>query len=469
MSDKTTDPNATTTANGTPVPAELVEQVNATLEDMNKSAKEYALRADAVDKQVAEKDAERSAQIAELTDRVKHLEAKGTPTKFAVAQAKAEMQRGQRGDNEHMRSSLLEVYKRLAENAGEVSFATERERRVDFLETLDDDFVASLDRSAGDIPGSVEKLQSAGVNNQGGYLSPEQFQADLIKDFKAASVTDRAGVRKVQVAPGTGSLVYPKKTNAVSAYWVAESGAPTSSTLTFGALRATAKKLAAYVPVTRSLIRQSGLSVEQIVREDFAIEMALAKDLAVLRGAGSANEPLGIANAANIGSVEIGTNGGQPTYAKLRDLEYDVLRQNVLGRNLAWITHPAVWNQINKILDQDNRPLYGENRNAPPAPALMADGMLHNHPLYTTTQLPTNLTKGTLSTASELYFGDWWELLCFDFSSLEVRVFDQAYDATNSHNAALQDLMFFVVFYEMDTIVRHDEAFALMNDVASQD
>ncbi len=320
-----------------------------------------------------------------------------------------------------------------------------------------------------DIIEASEKLQSAGVNNQGGYLVPEQFQSELIKDFKAASVTSRAGVRSVSVSPGTGSVVWPTKTNAVSTYWVGENGAPTKSTLTFGAKRAVAHKLAAYVPVSRSLIRQSGLSVEQIIREDFAVEMALAKDLAILRGAGSSNEPLGIAQTSGIGSVAIGANGGQPTYKKLRDLEYTVLAQNVMGRSLGWVTHPAVWNQINKILDGSSRPLYGENRNAPPGPALVADGQLHGRPLYTTTQLPTNLTKGSLTTASEIYFGDWAEMLEVDFSAMEIRVFDQAYDATNSHNAALEDLLFFVVFFEMDTLMRHAEAFALTNDVATTD
>lgn len=446
----------TTTANGTVVPDEIVAEVQSSLEKMNENAKTFQVSQEEVNKQTEERDAKRAAQVQELEDRVKHLESRGTPTKLAIAAAKAEMQRG--NPDGYKSASLLQTLKDVAGAKGKVTFESDQEREVDFLDTLDKEFLDAR-----------EKLQQGGLNNQGGYLVPEQFQPELIKDFKAASVTSRAGVREVSVAPGTGTISYPKKTNAVSTYWVAESGAPTKTTLTFGALNATAKKLAAYVPVTRSLIRQSGLSVESIVREDFGVEMALAKDLAVLRGAGAANEPLGVANAASIGSVAIGTDGGQPTYKKLRDLEYTVLSQNVMGNRLGWITHPAVWNQINKILDGDSRPLYDQNRNTPPGPDLRADGMLHNHPLYTTTQLPTNLTKGVGTSLSEIYFGDWWEMLCFEFSSLEIRVFDQAWDNTNSHNAALQDLLFFVVFYEMDTLIRHDEAFALTNDVATSD
>ncbi len=459
MSDTATDPNAKTTANGTPIPEALVERVESFLDEQNAKAQEHEISQKAVQDQLRAADEAREAMKAELLDRIASLEKAGTPSKLAVAAAKAQMQRAQRGGEADVYgASLLQMCKDVAHKAGHLTFQTDSERAVTFLETLDKGFLDAR-----------EKLQSGGVNNQGGYLVPEQFQSELIRDFKAASVTDRAGVRTVQVSPGTGSIVYPKKTNAVSTYWVGETSAPTKTTLTFGALRATAKKLAAYVPVSRSLIRQSGLSVEQIIRDDFAVEMALAKDLAVLRGAGSANEPLGIANAASIGSVAIGTDGGQPTYKKLRDLEYTVLNQNVLGRSLGWVTHPAVWNQINKILDGNSLPVYGQNRNAPPAPELRADGMLHNHPLYTTTQLPTNLTKGVSTTCSEIYFGDWSEQLVFDFSSMEIRVFEQAWDNTNSHNAALQDLLFFVVFFECDTLLRHDEAFALTNDVLTSD
>ncbi len=50
------------------------------------------------------------------------------------------------------------------------------------------------------------------------------------------------------------------------------------------------------------------------MRQDFAIALGLAVDLATLRGSGSENQPLGIANTPGINSVILGDNGATPDF-----------------------------------------------------------------------------------------------------------------------------------------------------------
>ena len=63
------------------------------------------------------------------------------------------------------------------------------------------------------------------------------------------------------------------------------------------------KTLGAFTDVTRQLMIQSSLDVENLIRNDLAGSMAIAIDNAALEGSGSSGNPTGITNTTGINTV----------------------------------------------------------------------------------------------------------------------------------------------------------------------
>ena len=82
---------------------------------------------------------------------------------------------------------------------------------------------------------------------------------------------------------------------ASAAAWIAsEGGAATESEMTIGNVSLSPKTLGAFTDVTRQLLIQSSLDVENLIRDDLTKAMATAIDKAGLEGTGASGEPTGI-------------------------------------------------------------------------------------------------------------------------------------------------------------------------------
>ena len=115
----------------------------------------------------------------------------------------------------------------------------------------------------------------------GGNLVATDLMADAFIDLlRNRSVVQRAGAQTMNGL--VGNVAIPKQTGAATAYWVAESGAPTESQQTVGQVTMTPKTVGAYTDFSRRLILQSSLDVENMVRNDLAQVIALAIDKAAL-------------------------------------------------------------------------------------------------------------------------------------------------------------------------------------------
>lgn len=84
--------------------------------------------------------------------------------------------------------------------------------------------------------------------------------------------------------------------------------------------------------------------------------------------------------------------------------------------------------------------------------------MLNGYKVFQSSQLPKNLTKGTLSaTAHAMVFGNFQDLLIGYYSGLDVLV-----DPYTGSSAGTVRLNFFT---GMDIAVRHGESFAVCKDI----
>ena len=308
-----------------------------------------------------------------------------------------------------------------------------------------------------------EKAMSTGTGSAGGYIVPAEQITDIIEMLYANSVVIQSGASVMSNLSGS-PVEMPKQTGGATAYWVAENSAITASDLTLGQLTMTPKQVAALVKLSNRLIKLSNPSAEALVRTDIAIALSLAIDLAALRGTGSSNQPTGIANTSGINTVAIGTNGGTPTFDHLLDMEGTLEDTNALRGTLGYVMHP----KVKRVLKKTKVAQYSGQTDGQYVILPMSDQNLRDiigYNFQTTTQIPTNLTKGSGTNLSEIYFGNWRELLIGNWGGLEIATSNVAGDS--SGGAFSSNQTWIRAIQEVDIAVRHAASFCLINDAAT--
>jgi len=217
---------------------------------------------------------------------------------------------------------------------------------------------AAWDAAAFEREVSEAAAKAAGKSARGIFVPAEVLRRDLTvgtataggnlvaTDLLAGSFIDLLRNRSVVTRAGAtvmnglvGNVAIPKQTGAATAYWVAESGAPTESQQTIGQVTMSPKTLGAFTDFSRRLILQSSLDVEAMVRRDLAAVLALAIDTAALYGTAADNQPRGLKNQSGINTKDFAATN--PTYAELVAMETEVATDNADVGTLRYLVNPA--------------------------------------------------------------------------------------------------------------------------------
>ena len=290
---------------------------------------------------------------------------------------------------------------------------------------------------------------TAGTNSAGGFLKPtEHLGNEFVDALRARLVFSELGSRVMSGLKG--DVAIPKLSTGVSAGFVAENGATSEVNAVFSQITMSPKSLGAFTDVSRLLMIQSDPSVEQIVRDDLLNSIAQKIEDVAIEGGGS-NEPTGITGTTGIGSVAIGANGGDLTWQAITDLvkEVEVDNAAINGNTLAYLTNPKVKSHMastSKVASTDSIMLLEAPYNN-----------VYGYNLATTNNVPSDLTKGTLTTASALIFGDFSQLMMGFFSTPDILI--DPYTGGSSGAVRIR------VMQEMDIAVRHSQSFAACLDI----
>ena len=147
------------------------------------------------------------------------------------------------------------------------------------------------------------------ASGNGGNLIVETYAEEFLDLLWNNTILDKVGVRFMPSA--TGNLTIPKILSGVAAGYVGEGGTIDTSTITFGKIRLSVKKLMALVPISNDLLRYTSVNVDAILRDQLLKQLAQVADYAVLYGKGGDYEPRGIANTEKV----IKASGNQSTVA----------------------------------------------------------------------------------------------------------------------------------------------------------
>jgi HK97 family phage major capsid protein len=304
---------------------------------------------------------------------------------------------------------------------------------------------------------SRKREMSTSNDQLGGYLVPNQVLSSFfIELLRPNIVTEKLGAT---VMPNlTGSPVeIPRQIGGATAFWTGENQAITPSDSTVGQIALQPRQISALVKMSSRLQRMSVPAAEGIVRKDMGMAIAEAIDLAALRGTGASGEPIGIANTVGINTVALGTNGGSFDFSAADLMRQALAEKNALKGNMGYAMSPLISGKMRRErIAQFSNQADGAYVVLPMSDAELGDRL--GFKWEETTQIPTNLSKGSGTNLSEIYFSNWAELIIGMWLGLELDASRQAGTAFQTNQVWLKATA------EVDVALRHVESFTLISD-----
>lgn len=183
-----------------------------------------------------------------------------------------------------------------------------------------------------------------GTGGTGAVQNTDHLADRFIDNLRNRLVLGSLGVTML---PGlSGNVEIPGADANISAAWLASEDADAAeSNPSFRTVNLAIKDLAAYTDMTRRMLVQSTIAIEQYVRNQLARAMAEAIDSAGFYGAGSGGVPEGIANVTGIGSVTFAA--AVPTREELIDLKTAIANTN-RGTDIAYVANSTMTGDFQK-------------------------------------------------------------------------------------------------------------------------
>jgi HK97 family phage major capsid protein len=292
----------------------------------------------------------------------------------------------------------------------------------------------------------------AGV--EGGY-NIQTNVGGIIDVLLPATVLNGLGVTRFDNL--TGNLDLPQASTQPAAGWNTENGTATEKSPAFGKVSFSPKRLAAFIQVSNQLLRQSSNSIDAYVRQYLINAMAQELEKAAIKGGGT-NEPTGIIGNSNVNVIFAGgassnstnANGAAVVWADVVNAMKAVENSNAMGQ--AYLTNPLVKAALQTTARQSS----GVEGNF----ILQSGaGELNGYPLAVTTNVPSNLAKGSSSTLSGMIFGDFSKLAIASWGGMELTV-----DPFSGATAGLTNM---VLNSYMDVNLLQPKAFAVCKDIVA--
>jgi len=278
--------------------------------------------------------------------------------------------------------------------------------------TLDDWSDAEVEKAL------YEKALGQDTGTRGGVLVPELLQSEIIPLLKeTAVVRAMPGVRTITL-PGS-KLTMNRIDASTTISWGAENTTITEdTTLEFGNDSLELKKAVCLYKTSRELIENANTSIDALVRQDLAEEMALEEDVVILQGTGG-QQPLGIYYHPRIVSTDISAS---PTFDTFKDAIYNV-RLNTNAELTGWIGHPRTAHTLGKLKDGNGRYIFAEGSGQ----GVSANGVINieGAPFRHTTKV--SIVNRPAATESYVVGGRWSELLLGDNGAMRIEASSDRY------------------------------------------
>lgn len=246
-------------------------------------------------------------------------------------------------------------------------------------------------RSGEGLDPAVKNTLKIGIDTEGGYLVPDEFERTLIEALEeenifrrlANVITTSSGDRKIPVVASKGA-----------ASWIDEEGTITESDDSFGQVSIGAYKLGTLIKVSEELLNDSVFDMEAYISREFARRIGSKEEQSFFTGDGT-GKPTGILAAS--GGAQIGTTAASATAITLDemlDLFYSL--KSPYRNKAVFVMNDATVKAIRKLKDGQGQYLW-----QPSIQAGTPDTIL-NRPLHTSAYVPA-----IEAAAKTVVFGDF--------------------------------------------------------------
>ncbi|MBH0114210.1 phage major capsid protein [Novosphingobium sp. YJ-S2-02] len=252
-----------------------------------------------------------------------------------------------------------------------------------------------------------------------GAILPTDFRPDqFVSALTASTVLNALGATTLSGL--TGNVEIPRETGSPAVGWVAENSALPTGNATFDSLTLSPHHVGVISEMSRNMIMQASPSIEMLLRQMMARDIALEIDRAGLNGSGIGAEPRGLLNDPDIDDVAFTTD--------LFDLTADMMAAadlaNVMGGRGFLSTNSVKGNAMH-LRDGDGH-------------AITLAETFHNETALFTNQAPNDL--GTGNDEHALVYGYWPDFLIGIWSQLDILVNPFAETAYSKGNILIRTM-----------------------------
>ncbi len=248
------------------------------------------------------------------------------------------------------------------------------------------------------------RTMGEGGDAGGGVMVPFALSSDFIDLARPKTTVLKAGA--VILPMESPQLRIAKLLADVGVGWKAENAILASADAQFGGITLTARTLMGIAVASVELINDAR-NFEALIEHSLTEAVALELDRAALRGDGTNASPVGIRNTSGINLVDLGTNGNQPAFANWSNAVKLIYQANGIPRTT--IFAPRTWSEFDLLVNTLGDAV------RPPESWTDLDHMV-------TAQIPINNTKGTATTASEAYVGDFTQMIIGMSANLLIEI-----------------------------------------------
>lgn len=261
------------------------------------------------------------------------------------------------------------------------------------------------------------KALAEGTAADGGYLFPDEFLAELIRDIAELNIM-RGLVRVIPMRRDVMKI--PELLSGPDVYWTTENTAKTTTTAHFNERTLTVKKMAAIIYASDELVEDSTeIDVVNLIIRIFAEKIADKEEFAIIAGNGS-TQPTGLEtarNAGTIGSISAVTHD----FDDIVELEYSLPAK--YSNRAVYLASRSTLKDMRKLKDNENRPVWQ------PSPAAGQPATINGKPIYEANYVP----DGTI------FFGDFLQGYYFgDRKQMTVKVTQDSETAFTKDQTAIR-------------------------------
>ena len=242
----------------------------------------------------------------------------------------------------------------------------------------------------------MRTMSVADTANGGNTVATNILSGSFIDALRAQSVIMQIATKLDGLV---GNVQIPRQTGTSTVYKPAEKSAITQSDIATDFISLAPQRYGASVPVTKQLLMQSSLAVENMIKIDIAKQIALKIEADIITDI--------LSQVTQV--VSLGTNGAAPTLAKLIEMETLVNAADASMGNLKYIFNAKGKGKLKTTEKASGYPSY-----------LMEGDMVNGYGALMSNLVPSNLTKGTGTNLSAALFGNFDDVIVGTWGGLDV-------------------------------------------------